>query len=62
MTNVTSTEDLIDELNKLKAFGVNVSDAAYDMARQADIRLYSLLERRDAALLVMRRATSTQLR
>ncbi len=55
---VNSTEDLIDELDLLRAYGVSVSDAAYLHARQADIRLFSLLDRREAALLVLRRAAS----
>ncbi len=58
MMRVNSTEDLINELDMLRAYGVSVSEAAYAQARQADIRLYSLLDRRDAALLVLRRASS----
>lgn len=58
MMRVNSTEDLIDELDMLRAYGVSVSEAAYVQARQADIRLYSLLDRREAALLVLRRAAS----
>lgn len=58
MSRVKSIDDLIDELDQLRAYGVTVSDAAYAHAKQADIRLYSLLDRRDAALLVLRRATS----
>lgn len=58
MMRVNSTEDLIDELDMLRAYGVSVSEAAYAQARQADIRLYSLLDRREAALLVLRRAAS----
>ncbi len=57
MMRVNSTEDLINELDMLRAYGVSVSEAAYAQARQADIRLYSLLDRRDAALLVLRRAS-----
>jgi hypothetical protein len=59
MVRVNSTEDLIDELDALRAYGVSVSDAAYAQARQADIRLFSLLDRREAALLVLRRAASS---
>lgn len=59
MPGVNSTEDLIDELDALRAYGVSVSDAAYAQARQADIRLFSLLDRREAALLVLRRAASS---
>lgn len=58
MMRVNSTEDLIDELDMLRAYGVSVSEAAYAQARQVDIRLYSLLDRREAALLVLRRAAS----
>lgn len=58
MNRVTCVADLIDELDLLRAYGVSVSDAAYAHARKADIRLFSLLERRDAALLVLRRASS----
>lgn len=58
MTRVTSIDDLIDELNLLRAYGVTVSDAAYAHAKQADIRLYALLDRRDAALLILRRASA----
>lgn len=54
---VNCIEDLIDELDILRAYGVSVSEAAYAQARQADIRLYSLLGRREAALLVLRRAS-----
>ncbi len=58
MMRVNSTDDLIDELDMLRAYGVSVSEAAYAQARQVDIRLYSLLDRREAALLVLRRAAS----
>ncbi len=58
MMRVNSTDDLIDELDVLRAYGVSVSDAAYAQARQADIRLFSLLDRREAALLLLRRASS----
>lgn len=58
MMRVKSTEDLIDELDMLRAYGVSVSDAAYAQARQVDIRLFSLLDRREAALLVLRRASA----
>lgn len=58
MSRLTSIDDLIDELDMLRAYGVSVSDAAYAHAKQADLRLYSLLDKRDAALLVLRRATS----
>lgn len=58
MSEVKCTEDLIDELDMLRAYGVRVSDAAYLHARAADIRLFSLLDRRDAALLILRRAAS----
>ncbi len=57
MMHVNCIEDLIDELDILRAYGVSVSEAAYTQARQADIRLYSLLGRREAALLVLRRAS-----
>lgn len=60
MNRVTSVDDLIDELDLLRTYGVSVSDAAYAHAKAADIRLYSLLERRDAALLVLRRAASAR--
>lgn len=56
MTRVTRIEDLIDELDQLRAYGVPVSEATYAHAKQADIRLLSLLDRREAALLVLRRA------
>ncbi len=59
MMRVKSIEDLIDELDSLRAYGVSVSEAAYAQARQADIRLYSLLGRREAALLVLRRASTS---
>lgn len=58
MNYVSRTEDLIDELDMLRAYGVTVSEAAYVAAREADIRLFSLLDRRDAALLVLRRAAT----
>lgn len=58
MTQVTRIEDLIEELDRLRTYGVSVSDAAYQHARQADIRLLSLLDCREAALLIMRRAVS----
>ncbi len=58
MNHVNSIDDLIYELDMLRAYGVSVSAAAYAHAKQADIRLYSLLERRDAALLILRRASS----
>ncbi|MCM0045720.1 MAG: hypothetical protein NBV65_13975 [Burkholderiaceae bacterium] len=58
MQLLNSTEDLIDELDKLKAYGITVPAAAYAHARQVDIRLLALLGRRDAALLVLRRAES----
>jgi hypothetical protein len=58
MNSVTSVDDLIEELDVLRAYGVSVSDAVYAHAKQADLRLYSLLDRRDAALLVLRRAAS----
>ena len=61
MMRVKCTEDLIDELDVLRAYGVSVPDAAYVQARQADIRLYSLLDRREAALLVLRRAAASPL-
>ena len=53
-----SVDDLIKELDMLKAFGVTVSDAAYAHAKGIDLRLLSLLNRRDAALLVLRRAST----
>ncbi len=59
MSPVHSVDDLIDELDMLRAYGVSVSDAAYAHARQVDLRLYALLDRREAALLVMRRASSS---
>lgn len=58
MSYVRSVDDLIDELDVLRTYGVSVSDAAYAQARQADLRLYALLERREAALLILRRAAS----
>ena len=58
MNRIHSIDDLIDELDMLRAYGVSVSEAAYAQARQVDIRLYSLLDRREAALLVLRRAAS----
>ena len=58
MSRVTSIDDLIEELDVLRAYGVSVSDAVYAQAKQADLRLYSLLDRRDAALLVLRNAAS----
>ncbi len=60
MRHVNCTEDLIDELNMLRAYGVSVSEAAYLHARAADIRLFSLLDRRDAALLILRRASASR--
>jgi hypothetical protein len=57
MTRITRIEDLIDELDQLKAYGVPVSEASYRHARQADIRLLSLLDRREAALLILRRTS-----
>ncbi len=50
-------QDVIRELDQLKSYGVTVSEAAYTHARQTDIRLLSLLEPRDAALLLLRRST-----
>ncbi len=58
MRQVNCTEDLINELDMLRAYGMSVSDAAYLHAREADIRLFSLLNRRDAALLILRRAAA----
>lgn len=58
MKQVNCTEDLIDELNALRACGVRVSDAACLHAYEADITLFSLLGRHDAALLILRRAAS----
>ena len=58
MNRIHSIDDLIDELDMLRAYGVSVSDAVYSHARQVDLRLYSLLDRRDAALLLLRRAGS----
>lgn len=58
---LSSTEDLISELDRLKAYGITVPMAAYVHARHVDIRLLSLLGRRDAALLVLRRAESPRL-
>lgn len=55
---LSSAEELISELDRLKAYGITVPTAAYAHARQVDIRLLSLLDRRDAALLVLRRAES----
>lgn len=55
---MNSAQDLIDELDKLKAYGVTVPAAAYEHAHQVDMRLLSLLGRRDAALLILRRAES----
>jgi len=62
MTYVSSIEDLIEELDSLRSYGVTVSEAAYVAARAADIRLLSSLDRRDAALLVLRRASSMPVR
>ncbi len=62
MTYVSSIEDLIEELDSLRSYGVTVSEAAYVAARVADIRLLSSLDRRDAALLVLRRALSMPVR
>ena len=59
MDRVTSVDDLVGELDVLRRYGVSVSAAAYAHARQADIRLFALLERRDAALLVLRRASAS---
>ncbi len=53
-----SAEDLIRELDSLRAYGVTVSDAAYVHAKDVDLRLLSLLDRRDAALLILRRASA----
>ena len=58
MSRVTSIDDLIEELDVLRAYGVSVSDTVYAQAKQADLRLYSLLDRRDAALMVLRNAAS----
>ena len=58
MNQIRSIDDLIDELDMLRAYGVSVSDAVYAHAKQVDLRLYSLLDRRDAALLLLRRASS----
>ena len=58
VARVNCIDDLIDELDLLRTYGVSVSDRVYDHARQVDIRLFSLLDRRDAALLVLRRAAS----
>lgn len=60
MNHVTCVADLIAELDRLRMYGVSVPDAAYRHAEQADLRLYSLLERRDAALLVLRRAAGAR--
>lgn len=57
MTRISCIEDLIDELDQLRAYGVAVSEASYHHARQADIRLLSLLDRREAALLILRRTS-----
>lgn len=62
MNHVSSIEDLIDELDSLRSYGVTVSESVYAAARSTDIRLLSLLDRRDAALLVLRRAASTPAR
>ena len=62
MTYVSSIEDLIDELDSLRSYGVTVSEAAYVAARAVDIRLFSSLDRRDAAMLVLRRASSVPVR
>lgn len=56
VTRVNSIDDLVEELDMLRCYGVSVPEAAYAHARQADLRLLSLLDRRDAALLVLRRA------
>lgn len=60
MNRVTCVDDLIAELDSLRRVGVSVPEAAYRHAQQADLRLYSLLERRDAALLVLRRAAGVR--
>ena len=62
MTYVSSIEDLIDELDSLRSYGGTVSEAAYVAARAVDIRLFSSLDRRDAAMLVLRRASSVPVR
>lgn len=50
MTN----HDLIDELNHLKSLGMLVVDEAFDLARDADITLYSTISKQDAAMHLMR--------
>ncbi len=52
---LSSIEELIDELDTLRHYGVSVPEAVYVQARQADVRLLSLLDRREAALLILRR-------
>ncbi|CAM8659352.1 hypothetical protein MCEMAEM21_00376 [Oxalobacteraceae bacterium] len=61
MTYEHTADDLIMELDSLRAYGVSVSDAAYTHVKVADLRLLSLLDRRDAALLILRRASSQPL-
>ena len=46
--------DLIDELNHLKALGMLVVDEAFDLAKDADITLYSTIGKQDAAMHLMR--------
>lgn len=50
MTN----HDLIDEINHLKSLGMLAVDEAFDMAKDADITLYSTISKRDAAMHLMR--------
>ena len=50
MTN----NDLVDELNHLKALGMLVVDEAYELANEADIFLYSTISKQDAAMHLLR--------
>jgi hypothetical protein len=54
LDNFLTYVDLIDELNHLKALGMLVVDEAYELARDADIYLYSCLSKQDAAMHLMR--------
>lgn len=47
-------DELIEELYLLRTYGVGVSDAVFDLARQADLRLYGSLGRQEAAMQLIR--------
>jgi len=47
-------DDLVEELYLLRTYGVGVSDAAFDLARRADLRLYAPLGRQEAAMQLIR--------